>query len=256
MKRNHLIASTAVTLALLVTVPTNAQVLGGLHGGVGGAANGAFGGGFGTIGRLPNPQPAVTASGRADVSANGLGHLDKATGTAMHATKNSLTSAKDGVSQAGSKTAGTKELVQSKAQDAAAGAAAEVGRAATATTVTGAGNGEAELSKAGASGSLQGALSGTHGAAEPQSVTSRLAVNPTKPGARETKPVTSEPKKPARPGSATQGRQPSTVSGLEVGPADRARSGSGSAQAPTNGTAGHGELGASASPSAEASATR
>ncbi len=255
MKRNHLIASSAVTLVLLVTVPANAQILGGIHGGVGGMANGAFGGGLGPIGRLPNPQPDVTTSGRADASVNGLGHLDKATGTATQATKNSATSARDGVSQAGTKAAGMKELVQSKAQDVASGAATEVSRSATATTVSGADDGEAELSKAGASGSLQGMFSGTQGAAEPQSVTSKSAVNPTKSGTSRTKPVASEPKEPAKPGSATQGSQPSPDSGLQISPADRARGVSGSAQAPTSGTAGHGELNASASPSAQASAT-
>lgn len=255
MKTHHFIVSTAVTLALLVTMPAHAQILGGMHGGVGGMASGAFGGGLGNIGRIPSPQPDATASGRADGSVNGLGHLDKAAGATTQATKNSATRAKDAVSQAGSKAAGAKELAQSKAQDAASGAAAEVSRSAAATTASGAGDGEAQLGNTGASGSLQGMLSGTEGAAQPQAVTPTSAVNPTKPGTSETKPVATEPKEPAKPGSATQGRQPSTNRGLEASPADRTRSASGSAQVPAGGTAGHGELSTSVSPSAEASAT-
>lgn len=149
MKTKHLFASAGIATALMVTLPAQAQILGGgLNGAVGGMPPSAVGGGFATLRGVNGTD--LSASGQAGTRVDGLGRVDR---TAM----------------AGAREAG-RDVGRAKADSALAGRQAvgagkaevsKVTQTAAAATVTAAAEGGAQTRNLDTTAGLAGGLSGT-----------------------------------------------------------------------------------------------
>jgi hypothetical protein len=145
MKTKHLYASAALAAVLVVALPTQAQVLGGvMHGGVSGMPAPTFGGGLGAMGSVASGGTDLSASGRAGGRVEGLGRVDRtATAGAQEAARDAR-HAKAAAAAAGRQTVGAGESEASKASNAGLATARAAARTGTATSVTAAGQGEAQ----------------------------------------------------------------------------------------------------------------
>jgi hypothetical protein len=145
MKRNHLFASAAIGAVLAVTLPAQAQILGGgMHGGVSGMQTATFGGGFGTLHSAASTQTDPSASARARGRVDGLGRLDRTAKTGTQQAARDAERAKGDAVVAGRGAVSAGEFEATKASDAALGTS----RAAvdsTAPSVTSAGQGETQV---------------------------------------------------------------------------------------------------------------
>jgi len=104
MKSNHLFASAAIGAVLVVTLPVQAQPLGGgLHGGVSSMQSARFG------------QTDLSASARAGVRADGLGRVDQTAKTGTQEAARDAGRAKANAVVAGRGTVAASESATSKA---------------------------------------------------------------------------------------------------------------------------------------------
>jgi hypothetical protein len=172
MKSNHLFASAAIGAVLVVTLPVQAQPLGGgLHGGVSSMQSARFG------------QTDLSASARAGVRADGLGRVDQTAKTGTQEAARDAGRAKANAVVAGRGTVAASESATSKASEAASGATRAAASSISATSVTAAGQGEAQVRSVGATRALAGGVSSTEGLG-------------TKAGTGTSKPLATEPRKP------------------------------------------------------------
>ena len=237
MKRNHLFASAAIGVVLVVTLPAHAQVLGGgMRGGVSGMQAARFGGGFGTVHSAATSQTDLSASGRSGARVDGLGRLDRTAKTGMQEAGRDAGRAKADALVAGRSAAGAGESEASRASAAALGTTRAAAGSTAATSVTAAGQGEAQVRSVEAAGGIAGGLSGTE-------------VSGTKAATGTSKPSPGEPMKPDRAGSP-----PHSSAKYDKGsPAPKSEGGSHSGETARS-TGSQGEIDANASAAADASA--
>jgi hypothetical protein len=150
MNGNHLFARAAIAVALVVTLPAYAQVLGGgMRGGLTNMQGATFGGGFGTV--------HGAAGGKADASVHS--RADRIAEAAPHEAKRDAGHAVADASIAGRRTAGAAESAASKTSNTARGTAGAAAGSAPAISTTGAAQGEAQSRNLDAAGSGRSALS-------------------------------------------------------------------------------------------------
>jgi hypothetical protein len=162
MKRNHLFASAAIGAVLTVTLPAQAQILGGgMHGGVSSMQTATFGGGFGTLHSAASSQTDPSASARARGRVDGLGRLDRTAKTGTQQAARDAERVKGDAVVAGRGAVSSGEFEATKASDTALGTSrAAVDSTATAS-VTAVGQGETQVRYVGAPGAVAGGLSPT-----------------------------------------------------------------------------------------------
>jgi hypothetical protein len=206
MKRNHLFASAAIGAVLVVTLPVHAQTLGGgMRGGVSSMQSARFGGGFGSMHSAVSSQTDLSASARAGARVDGLGRVDRTAKTGTQEAGRDAGRAKADAVVAGRGAVGASESAGSKASEAASGATRAAAGSTAATSVTAAGQGEAQVRSAAAAGKVAGGLSSTEGLG-------------TKAATGTFKPSLGEPVKPDSTGgpshsSATPAPQPKSEGG-------------------------------------------
>jgi hypothetical protein len=239
MKRIHLFASAAIGAVLVVTLPAQAQILGGgMHGGVSGTQAAKFGGGFGTVRSAASSQTDLSASARAGARADGLGRLDRtAAKTGTQQAARDAERAKGDAVVAGRSAVSAGEFEASKASDAALGTTrAAAGSTATAS-VTAAGQGQAQVRNVDTAGAVAGGLS-------------TAEVSPPKMETGNPKPSAGQPVKPDRAG----GQPHSSATHDRGSSAQEPRSDGGSHGGETaRSTGSHGAIDANASAAANAS---
>jgi hypothetical protein len=220
MKRNHLFASAAIGAVLVVTLPVQAQILGGgMHGGASSMQSARFGGGFGPMHSAVSSQTDLSASTRARV--DGLGRVDRTAKTGTQEAGQDAGRAKTDAVVAGRGAVGASESAASKASDTAFGATRAAAGATAATRVTAAGQSEAQVRSVDATGAVVGGLSTTEGSG-------------TKAATGTSKPEPLKPDTVGRPphSSATPAPQPKSE-GASNG-AETARSTGGQGEIDTN----------------------
>jgi hypothetical protein len=239
MKRNHLFASAAIGAVLAVTLPAQAQILGGgMHGGVSGMQTATFGGGFGTLHSAASTQTDPSASARARGRVDGLGRLDRTAKTGTQQAARDAERAKGDAVVAGRGAVSAGEFEATKASDAALGTSrAAVDSTATAS-LTAAGQGETQVPYVGAPGAVAGGLSTTEASG------SKTEVANSKPSAGQ----------PVKPDSA--GRPPHSSAAHDRGsPAPESKREGGSHSGETaRSSDSHGTIDANASAAVNASA--
>jgi hypothetical protein len=160
MKRNYLFASAAIGAVLAVTLPAQAQILGGgIRGGVGGMQTATFGGEFGTLHSAASSQTDPSASARAGGRVDGLGRLDRTAKTRTQETGRDARSAKADAAVAGRGAVSAGEFEATKASDAARGRSRAAAASTAAASATAVGQGETPVRKVGALGAVAGGLS-------------------------------------------------------------------------------------------------
>ena len=188
MKRNHLFASVAIGAVLVMTLPVQAQILGGgMRGGVSSMQSARFGGGFGPMHGAVSSQTDVSASARAGARFDGFGRVDRTAKTVTQEADRDAGRAKADALVAGRGAVGASESAASKASDTAFGATRGAAGAPAATGVTAAGQSEAQVRSVDAAGAVAGGLSTTEGSG-------------TKAATGTSKPSPGEPLKPDRAG--------------------------------------------------------
>ena len=184
MTRNHLFASAAIGAVLVVTLPVQAQSLGGgLHGGVSSMQSARFAGGLGPMHSAVSSQNDLSASARAGARADGLGRVDQTAKTGTQEAGRDAGRAKADSVVAGRSAVGVSESATSRASEAASGATRAAASSTSATSVTAAGQGEAQVRSVGATGALAGGVSTTErsGTKAATGTSKPSAVEPRKP---------------------------------------------------------------------------
>ena len=160
MKRNHLFASAAIATALIVTLPAQAQILGGgLNGAVHGMPPSAVGSGFASFRGVNSTD--LSASGQAATRVDGLGRVDRTAVASAHEAGRDAGRAKADATRAGRQAVGAGEAEVSKADTAARGTARAVTQTAAAATVTAAAEGGAQTRNLDSTAGVAGGLSST-----------------------------------------------------------------------------------------------
>lgn len=184
MKRNHLFASAAIGAVFVVTLPAQAQILGGgMHGGVSGMQTATFGGGVGALHSAASSQTDLSASARARGRVDGLGRLDRTAKTGTQQAARDAGRAKADASVAGRGAVSAGEFEATKASDAALGTTRAAAGSTAAAGVTAAARGERQVRNVDAPGAVAGGLSTTEAAG-------------TKTEAGNSKPSAGQPVKP------------------------------------------------------------
>ncbi|HEY8052577.1 MAG TPA: hypothetical protein VIE42_07205 [Steroidobacteraceae bacterium] len=189
MKRNHLFASAAIGAVLVVTLPVHAQSLGGgLHGAVSSMQSARFGGGFPPTHSAVSRQTDLSASARTGARVDGLGRVDRTAKTETQEAGLDAERAKADAVVAGRGAVDAGKLEASKANDVALGTTRSAASSTSATSVTAARQGEAQVRSVDAAGVAAGRFSTTE-------------VSATKAERGISKPSAVEPVKPDRAGS-------------------------------------------------------
>jgi hypothetical protein len=145
MKTKHLYASAALAAVLAMALPTQAQVLGGvMHGGVSGMPGHTFDGGLGAMGNVASGGTDLSAAGRAGGRVEGLGRVDRTANAGAQEAARDARHAKAAAATAGRQTVDAGESEASKASNAALATARAAARTGAATSVTAAGQGQAQ----------------------------------------------------------------------------------------------------------------
>ena len=192
MKRNHLFASAAIGAVLAVTLPAQAQILGGgTRGGVSGMQTATFGGGFGAPHGAVRSQTDLSASGRARGQVDGLGRLDRTAKTGTQQAARDAGRAKADAAVAGRGAVSAGEFEATKVSDAARGTSRAAAGSTAAASATAAGQSETAVRKVDAPGAVAGGLS-----------TTEASGTKTEAAAANSKPSAGQPVKADNPGSS------------------------------------------------------
>ena len=160
MKTKHLFASAAIAMTLMVTLPAQAQILGGgLHGVVSGMPPSALGSGFASFRGVNGTD--LSASGRAGTRVDGLGRVDRTAMASAQEVGRDARRAQGDAALAGRQAVGAGEAQVSKVSTAAEGTAGAVSQTAAAATVTAAAKGGAQTRNLDTTAAVAGGLSGT-----------------------------------------------------------------------------------------------
>ena len=244
MNRNHLFATAAITALLAGTLPAQAQMLGGgVRGGASGMQPAAFGGGFATMHSAGTRQTDLSASGRAGARVDGLGHVDRTAKTETQGAGRAADAAKSDTAVAGRKTVGAGEFEASKASDVALGTTRAAAGSTAGIGATAAGQGQAQVRNADATGVVAGGPSTTE-------------VSGTRTDAGNSKPSAAQPAKATQPDSpgASRHSSPTRESASSAMNSESSSLGTGGETAASAGA--RGETDANASASVNASTTR
>ncbi len=244
MNRNHLFATAAITALLAGTLPAQAQMLGGgIRGGVSGMQAATFGGGFATMHSAGTRQTDISASARARARVDGPGRVVQTAKTGTQGAARAANAAKADTAVAGRETVGAGEFEASKASDAALGTTRAAAGSTGGISATAAGQGQAQVRNADATGVVAGGPSTTE-------------VSGTRTDAGNSKPWAAQPAKATQPDSpgASRHSSPTRESASSAMNSESSSLGTGGETAASAGA--RGETEANASASANGSTTR
>lgn len=160
MKTKYLLASAAIAMALMVTLPARAQILGGgLNGAVSGMPPSALGSGFASVRGVNGTD--LSASGRAGTRVDGLGRVDRTAKAGAQEAVGDARRAQGDAALAGRQSVRAGEVEASKVGTSAQDTAGAATHTATAATVTAAAEGGAQTRNLDTAAGVAGGLSGS-----------------------------------------------------------------------------------------------